>query len=220
MAKNYTITEVVKIVSEGKDITAIADIGKRFPVLLHFVTAVAAKAGDDFVEFMSFMPEYLTANKINSVIKSSISEVETEQEQPEEADTEAEVEQEQPAPKKRGRKPKKAENEPEKVEEAEEKEDDKESESENKYAGKKAMELYSECKKRGIKVEPRKTAKYYIDLLVDDDAKDDDEDDWGEEEEVKPAPAPAPKQKKSGKAKPEPKKEAPVEEDDEDDWDI
>lgn len=218
MAKNYTITEVVKIVSEGKDITAIADIGKRFPVLLHFVTAVAAKAGDEFVEFMSFMPEYLTANKINSVIKSSISDADVEQEQPEEAEQEQpEQQEEKPAPKKRGRKAKKAEPE---QEQPEDENADAEEEKPNKYAGKKAMELYSECKKRGIKVEPRKPAKYYIDLLEENDNDSaEEEDDWGEEVEEE-APAPAPKQKKTAKAKakPAPKKEEP--EDDDDNWDI
>lgn len=80
------------------------------------------------------------------------------------------------------------------------------------YDGKNAMELFKECKKRGIKAAPKKPAKYYVDLLTKDDAKNDtsDEDDDSEEEE-KPA-------KKATKAKKEEAEES--DSDDDDDWDI
>ena len=89
MAKNYTIKEAVEIISKGKDLEAITDIGRRYPVLAHKVAVVATKAGEDFVDFMSFMPEYLTANKVNAAIKAVIAGSDTadEADASEEADT-------------------------------------------------------------------------------------------------------------------------------------
>lgn len=72
MAKNYTFSEAVNIIAEGKDLESIADIGRRYPVLATKVAVVAAKAGDAFTDLMSFMPDYLTANKVNAAIKNSI----------------------------------------------------------------------------------------------------------------------------------------------------
>jgi hypothetical protein len=48
------------------------------------------------------------------------------------------------------------------------------------------MELFKECKARKIKAAPKKPAKFYIDLLIRDDAtkaeatkaESDDDDDW------------------------------------------
>ena len=172
MAKNYTITEVVNIVSDGKDFESIADIGKRFPVLLKLVATVSAKAGDSFKEFMAYIPDAVTANKVNTAIKANIPDA-GEQDVQEEVEQQDKKPEEPPKKRGRGRKPKNAE-EPkkveEKVEEVEEKEADKE-EADDKYAGKKAMELYSICKKRGIKCEPRKPAKYYVELLNKADAE-------------------------------------------------
>lgn len=72
MAKNYTITEAVKIISAGTDMEAIVDIGRRYPILLNKVTKVAALAGESFVDFMSYMPEHLTANKVNTLMKNNV----------------------------------------------------------------------------------------------------------------------------------------------------
>ena len=73
-----------------------------------------------------------------------------------------------------------------------------------------AMELFKECKKRGIKTEPKQKASVYIKLLEADDAKQnasaDEDDDWGDDEDEKPS-------------KPSKKTKKPVEDDD-DDWDI
>lgn len=91
------------------------------------------------------------------------------------------------------------------------------------YDGKNAMELFKECKKRGIKAAPKKPAKYYVDLLTKDDAKNDtsDEgDDWDDdsEEEEKPAKK---ETKKKAPAKKAAKKEEPEDDgDDDDDWNI
>ena len=92
------------------------------------------------------------------------------------------------------------------------------------YEGKNAMELFKECKKRGIKVEPKQKAAVYAKLLKADDAKSDEADDsddgWGDEEEEKePAEkkgaAKSGKGSKSAKSK---KEEKPA--DDDDEWDI
>lgn len=100
-------------------------------------------------------------------------------------------------------------------------EDDVEEETteDNPYAGKTAMELYKECKKRGLKAKPKQKATVYADLLLKDDQSkaesDDDDDDWEDDEEEKPV-------KKETKKKPSTKKAAKKEEpeDDDDDWNI
>lgn len=103
----------------------------------------------------------------------------------------------------------------------------------NPYEGKSAMELYKECKKRGLKAEPKKKAAYYAELLDKDDAKadgedaDGDDEDWGDDEadeEPKKAPtkkAPAKKAPAKKESKPAPKANTKAKaEDDDDDWDI
>ena len=74
MAKNYTFNEAVKIIAKGTDLEAITDIGRRYPVLAHKIAVVTAKAGEEFVDLMGYMPDYLTANKVNTAIKASIAE--------------------------------------------------------------------------------------------------------------------------------------------------
>lgn len=55
-----------------------------------------------------------------------------------------------------------------------------ETEKENKYEGKSAKELYKLCEKRDIECEPKMSAKYYINLLEEDDEA---HEDWDEDEE-------------------------------------
>lgn len=200
MAKNYNIGEVVKIVAEGKDFEAIMDIGRRYPLLMNKVTKLVTLAGETASDFFSYMPEYLTANKVNKMIKDAVIDEDAEEaEDTEEAD-------EKPA--KKEKKAKKA-----KKEEVEE--DDAEDED-NPYSGKTAPELYKECKKRGIKVAAKKDAKYYEKALLKADAADAEteeaDEDWEEEKPAKPA-----KKEKAAKKKAK-KEEEEVEEDE--DWDI
>lgn len=251
MATNYTIEEAVKIIAEGKNAEAIQEIGRRFPILAVKIAHITAKAKDEFVDFMGFMPEYLTANKVNSEIKKTLIAVEDEKE---DEDT--------GKPAKAAKSEKKAAK-ADAVEDAEDyasmtgkrlwailgekglqadckkkcgtkkaelleyiekygingAADDEESEDdeENPYEGKSAMELFKECKKRGIKAQPKKPAKFYADLLIKDDeatADADDDDDWGDDEEDEPV---KPSKSTKGKAL---KKAAKEEEDDDDDWDI
>lgn len=96
----------------------------------------------------------------------------------------------------------------------------------SEYDGMSAMELFKECKKRGIKIKPRQKAAVYVEALKKDDAakaepEAEEEESWEEEdqEEKKPAKKPVAKPKATAK-KPAPKKEDPEEEDDDDDWNI
>ena len=198
MAKNYTFSEAVNIIAEGKDLESIADIGRRYPVLATKIAVVAAKAGDTFTDLMSFMPDYLTANKVNAAIKNSITgsgatedeDANDENETVEDAgeDTETTVQWDESMNAKQlwdilgkagKRKLAKSTKKADLVEackqafgaatKVEAEDDEAEDEVENPYEGKSAMELFKECKARKIKAAPKKPAKFYVDLLLKDD---------------------------------------------------
>lgn len=173
MATNYTVGQAFDIVNEGKDVEAIADIARRFPLVAVY-SAKLAPVADAASELLNSLPDYMTARKVEKGLRGAVgADVDDEADAEVEAETGAEPVEE--APKKRGRKAKaKPEPEPDADEEAE---------SDSKYAGKNAMELFKECKKRGIKCQPKKPAKVYIDLLEKADAKGaqesaDEDDDW------------------------------------------
>ena len=92
MAKNYTFNEAVKIIAKGTDLEAITDIGRRYPVLAHKIAVVTAKAGEEFVDLMGYMPDYLTANKVNTAIKAGITESGSDDEDAEDTEAEATTE--------------------------------------------------------------------------------------------------------------------------------
>lgn len=201
MAKNYTLAEAAKVIAEGKDYEALQDIGRRFPLLMNKMTKLVTLA-PEAVEIFGYMPDYLTANKINKAIKEE-NLGDTEVDEDEDAE---EVTEEKPA-KKEDKPAKKNEAKGKKAKEAEE--EDEEEDEENPYAGKNAPELYKECKKRGIKVEAKKNAKYYEKALLEADANadtDSEDEDWEDEK-------PAKKEKSAKKAKKQ-------EEEDDEDWDI
>ena len=202
MAKNYTFSEAVEIIAKGTDLEAIADIGKRFPVLAVKVATVAAKAGESFTDLMSFMPEHLTANKVNTVIKSGITESDAGEDEGEDVSKDeatprtteaADSDYESMSGKelvkllrKAGKgslitSKKKADLVALCIKElggstdAEDEAEDDATE-ENAYEGMTAQELFKECKKRGLKAEAKKSAKFYTDLLLKDDAKNDVEE--------------------------------------------
>lgn len=267
MAKNYTFAEAVRIIEAGVDMEAITDIGRRFPVLLHKVTKVTALAGKDFVDLMNYMPDYLTANKVNSALKSTGSTADAEDTETTEADASTEETTEATTPdvaeekdatengvdyesmsakalwdilgkaglRKTAKSTKKADlvaackamdaaKSGATEAAAEEVEADTEEATEtNPYEGKSAMELFKECKKRGIKAEAKKPAKFYADLLVKDDAKasettESESDDWDEDEVKEEPKAKSAKKEEKKPAKKAPKKEEAAEDDD--DWDI
>lgn len=224
--KNYTLKEAVEIIAEGKDLEAIADLGKRFPILSIKIARLTAKAEKEIIDLMQYMPEYLTIKKVNNAVKTA-SEPKAEAEdateaenKPVEEETAKEVEEPEEKenkpvePKKRGRKPK-AKVKAVPVEEPKAEVEDEAEETADNYEGKKAVDLFKLCKSRGLKVTTKKSAKYYIDVLKKDDeaeAKkaeaedDDDEDEWDIEDE--------PKEPKK------PKKSAFIEEDEDESWDI
>ena len=115
-------------------------------------------------------------------------------------------------------------------EEAEaETEEDVEEEKTEGYEAMSAMELFKECKKRGIKIKPRQKAAVYVEALKKDDAakaepESEEEESWEEEEKEEKKPEKSEKKataRPKATAKKTPKKEDPEEEeDDDDDWDI
>ena len=251
MAKNYTFSEAVAIIAKGTDLEAITDIGRRYPVLAHKVAVVATKAGEAFVDLVGYMPDYLTANKVNTAIKAGIAESgsdtdddaeETEAATEETTEDAAEAKWDESMSAKQlwdilgkaGKRKlakstkkadlveacKKAFGETAEAEDADVEDEAEETEA-NAYEGKSAMELFKECKKRGIKAAAKKPAKFYADLLAKDDAAntedaaEESDDDWGDDEEVE---ASKEEKKPAKKADKKASKKAEVEEDD--DWDI
>ena len=249
MAKNYTFNEAVKIIAKGTDLEAITDIGRRYPVLAHKIAVVTAKAGEEFVDLMGYMPDYLTANKVNTAIKAGITESGSD-EDAEDAEAEATTEDagedateataqwdESMSAKqlwdilgKAGkRKLAKSTKKADLVEackqafgaatEAEAEDDATEA---NPYEGKSAMELFKECKARKIKAAPKKPAKFYADLLIKDDAAKAEatEVESEEDDDWGDEEAEAPKKEKKALDKKPAKKAAAKDEDEDDDWNI
>ena len=185
MAINYSVAQATKIIAEGTDKAAIMDITRRFPLMAMSIKEIVTKAGDSFVEFTANFPDYLTCNKVNKTMKLDIEDDDEEEtSEPEE---------------------KKAKAAKKEVEE-----DEEESEEED-YDEMSEVELFKLCKKRGLKAAPKKTKKYYINMLKKADAAEEEDE---EEKTEKKAP-----KKASKKAA---KKVEPDEEEDEDDedWDI
>lgn len=176
MAVNYTFAQAVKVLKDMDDLEAVQDITRRFPIASIISSKVVAEAGDDFLKLLDVMPEYLTMRKVESGFKH-IATVGDDGADDVDVDVEAEDEPEKPAPKKRARKAK-----------AEEPAEEPEDDGDGEYAGKNAMELFKICKSRKLKAQPKKPAKYYIDILEKDDAAkaeepaaddtEDDDDDW------------------------------------------
>lgn len=249
MAKNYTFNEAVKIIAKGTDLEAITDIGRRYPVLAHKIAVVTAKAGEEFVDLMGYMPDYLTANKVNTAIKAGITESGSD-EDAEDAEAEATTEDagedateataqwdESMSAKqlwdilgKAGkRKLAKSTKKADLVEackqafgaatEAEAEDDATEA---NPYEGKSAMELFKECKARKIKAAPKKPAKFYADLLIKDDAAKAEatEAESEEDDDWGDEEAEAPKKEKKALDKKPAKKAAAKDENEDDDWNI
>lgn len=246
MAKNWTLKEAVAVITEGKSKEEIQELGKRYPI-----TAVAiAKLvmNDGLQTIMSAMPDHVTMLKLERALKDGVEETEDDEDEVDDtAGTEdaGDEDLESMTTKqlyalcvKRGIKANKygkpksyyielltgndaAEANTEEAEAEEE-------EAGESYEDMNAMDLYKLCKKRGIKAEPKKTAKEYIKLLKAADAEAESEeadDDWDdeEEEEKKPVAKKAPKKEEKKPAKKESSKKAKAkeeEEDEEDDWDI
>lgn len=281
MAKNYTLTEAIITAHENGDMEALADLGRRYPLLMAKVQRLVAKAGEEAVDLAQYFPEYLSANKVNKAIKDGAPESDAEDE---DSDDDVDETPKKKAPAAGGKpvKGKKADDDSDDEDGEESKyasmssrdlwnllgklnarkacekefgdlkkgsmvkylekygeggapadddEDDAEEETEG-YEGKSAVELYKLCKSRKIKAEPKKPAKYYIDLLkkadaADEEAEDegDDEEEWDDDEEEAPAPKKSGKSGKKAAAKTEKpakggKGKKAAEDDDDDEWEI
>lgn len=195
MATNWTLSQALAKITEGTDKAAIQDIGRRFPLTAVALAEIGQNEGA--AKIIGAVPSHITARKIESVLKDGVGQ---------DVDMDEDTEDEEEAPKKPAKKAAKAKTE-------EDAEDDEEDDP---------VALYKKCKKAGIKVAPKKSAKYYKDQLAKVAATDeDDDDDWDDEEEdEKPAPKKKPAKKATAK-KPAKKAEPEDDEDeDEDEWDI
>lgn len=207
MATNWTLSEALKKITEGTDKAAIQDIGRRFPLTAVALAEIGQNAGA--AKIIGAVPSHITARKIEAVLKDGVEQTTDTDFEDAESDADDEEETSKKAAKKPVKKAAKA-----KAEE----EDDNEDEEDDPVA------LYKKCKKAGLKVAPKKSAKYYKDQLAKAEAaeEDADDDDWDDDEDDEPAtkkkPAKKPAAKKPAKkAEPEPDED---EEDDDDEWDI
>lgn len=198
MATNWTLAQAKKVITEGTDLAAITDIGRRFPL-----TALAiAKIGDNegATMLINALPEHITARKIESVLKDGIADSGAN-----DYDDAEDAEHDEKPAKKNAKAKAKAET-------------DDTADDEDPIA------LYKKCKKAGLKVAPKKSAKYYKDALKKaqeaENEADGDADDWddADDEEEKPAKKTGKAAAKKSKAKTEPEPED--DDDDEDEWDI
>lgn len=240
MAKNYSITEMVDVLVEGKDLEAIAEMGKRFPVLTYKITKVTSKAAEEFADLAKYL-DFVSANRVTKLIKGDSESVDEDEVVESEVDADAEDETEDEPEKKEmtkaekakaRREARKAKKAKEAAEAAEADESDEDGDGEKDYSEMTAIELFKECKKRKIKAAvPKKPQAFYIDLLKKDDAKkakavaaeSEDEDEWDAEgEPEKPVAKKARRPKATVKKAKTPAPEVEAEEDDEDDddWDI
>lgn len=247
MATNWNVKQAYVAINEGNK-EAIIDIGKRFPLSLNILSKIDEK--NPAVSLINALPEHITVRKIEQILKGDVEEgeegaTEATAEETNEAASEKETGSEYDKMNRKqlrdliaaagGEEKCRAEFgwakreqllayiEKYGVDPVEE-----EAVEEDPYEGKTAVELFKECKARGIKAAPKKPAKFYIDLLkkADEEAKseeEEDDDDWDEEEEPAKPVKPAKKQKpakEEKKAAKKPAKEEDEDEDDDDDWNI
>lgn len=190
MARNWKLGEAVVAIQTGSKEDKM-DIGRRFPLF----SMLAAQLNEAGIEILQCVPDYVTARKIESVLKGDAQDVE---------DGAPDDEQDEKPSKSAKEKPAKGKGKGKKAEAEEEDEDD--TEDGDEYESKSAKELFDLCKEKGLKVKPKQDKSVYIEALKAAESESEDEDDW--EEEDKPAKG---KGKGKGKAKPK---------DDDDDWDI
>lgn len=285
MAKNYSLKEMVKVYNEGTDLEAMMDIARRYPLLAIKTTRLLAMAGSDLVDFVNYIPEHITANKVNSAMKAVVepsADTDDEADVAEVTDVADDSKPAVEAPKKSAKAEKSAkaakaevasdsdyakmpgaalwdllgkhnlrkdckekmgglkkehmvaylekyglsDSEPKTsekpVKEAKKVEKPAKEADATPYDGKSALELFKECKSRGIKVEPKKSSNYYIQLLLKDDSEKgpesfEDDEVWDDDEPIKPVKSA--KAEKSVKKAEAPAKEADAEDED-DNWDI
>lgn len=198
MATQYTISQAYDIICEHNDAEAMKDLGSRYPLLTIALGSLTA-ARADLKPFLESMPDYMTGRKMESALRRyyGIDADAENADKPVAEEPEEQKAEEKPAPKRRKKADTpadgsevKAEDKPAKRRKKAEKpapepdpaEEQVEAERDG-YEGMSAVELFKECKRRGIQCKTRKPADYYVDLLRKDDesasdAADDDDEDW------------------------------------------
>lgn len=231
--KNWTVKEAAKVIRENKDAEAVKEIVKHFPLFAVIV------AGKNFDGLTDAMPEHMTVRKIeNELNNGSTGDADVEDDEDQAEDDTAAEDLENMSTKqlialcgKRGIKvPKYGKNKQFYLDALNGAGDeDEDADAEETEEEEDPVALYKKCKKAGLKVAPKKSAKYYKDQLAKAAAEEDDtddEDDWDdEEEEEKPAKkapkkAPAKKGAKKPAKKSEPEEDDDEDDEDEDEWDI
>ena len=249
MAQNWNVKQAYAAIKNGEKDSMI-DIGRRFPLAMAALIRIGES--DAIENLFNTFPDHLTMRKIENALREGVK-VDDSDNEVEEETTVTETEEidyenmtgrklyellrdkglYKDCVKKMGNGKKQqmidyikkygldgGSEETEAEEEAEE-------EKSEGYEAMSAMELFKECKKRGIKIKPRQKAAVYVEALKKDDAakaetEEEAEESWEEEdqEEKKPAKKPVAKPKAAAK-KPASKKADPEEEDDDDDdWNI
>lgn len=230
MARKWTLKEAAEAVNYN-EAESLKELMKRYPLLMSLLIRLDEKQGLGIVDAI---PDYITPlameHKLNGAGAKTADE-ETDEEA-EEAPVET-VEEETKADRKRRidrerqqRKRAKDSDAKKAEEEVEEAVEEEGGPTTGKYDEIGAVELFKICKKRGLVAQPKKSQRYYIDILEAADQADekaaaakeeDDEEDWGDEEPSKKDSSPKKSSaKKSSAKKPEPEPE----EGDEEDWNI
>lgn len=219
MATSYTAYEAIEVLAHRDEPEKVSEIHRRFPYFADFAVRALTKAQSEFLGFAKFIPEYVTANKINGAMKKQYEgttlEDAAEKNVVESSKHEKNVKEDKatdnakseyskmPAGKLKEIIKEKGledvcrskfgrinhDNMVKTLEaydageiDAEEPDDDAVEEGTvGKYDGVAAPALFKMCKERGIKAKPKQTAKFYVELLEADDAKNtesEEEDDW------------------------------------------
>ena len=248
MAQNWNVKQAYAAIKNGEKDSMI-DIGRRFPLAMAALIKVGES--DAIENLFNTFPDHLTMRKIENALREGVKVDDSDNEVEEEATTSEAEETEETEEivdykKMTGRQVYELLRDKglykdcvakmgggnkkqmlEYIEKygldggSEEVEEETEEEKPEGYEAMSAMELFKECKKRGIKIKPRQKAAVYVEALKKDDAakaesETEEEESWEEEEkeEKKPAKKPVAKPKATVKKKEDP------EEDDDDDWNI
>jgi hypothetical protein len=224
--KNWTVKEAAKVIRENKDAEAVKEIVKHFPLFAVIV------AGKDFDGLTDAMPEHMTVRKIENELNNGSTgdaDVEDDEDQAEDDTTAEDLENMSTKQLialcgKRGIKvPKYGKNKQFYLDALNSAGDeDEDADTEETEEEEDPVALYKKCKKAGLKVAPKKSAKYYKDQLAKAAAEEDDtddEDDWDDEEEEEKPAKKAPKKAPAKKGAKKPAKKSEPEEDDDDDED-
>lgn len=242
MAKNWTMAEAANVIAtNGINNEDVMDFGRRFPVTTNLITAALAGDKEAIKMLLLAIPAYVTMGKMEKNFKEATddfdgedADVEDTDADDEEAEATEDGEKDYSAMNNKQLKAElrkagfksadiKGKNKAAMLamlngaapvaEDADEDEEDEAEESAVDYSKMSARELYKICKSKGIDVEQKKPAKYYIDAInaaEADDEEEDGADEWEDEETApvnkpakatKPAKAPAKNEKTEKPAK-------------------